>query len=350
MGDGIGPEITSQAIRVLDSVASQFGHHFQYNYIKFEKASGTAPLSKESVEICKTSDAIILGAILNENDNAESNWAIEFKKELDLFATIRPVASFGSLNHLSALRKSVLEDANLVVYREIQGGKSLTHEKSKIERSDLIVYNTTQIERIAKLAYKHAQKRRKKITVFHKSNELDTSKLWVETIKHFSVNYQEIETQFMHIQEGAIGLISNPSAFDVILADNLLGDILSSITSAIAGSRGMLPSASIGEKNALFEPVLEACNEIAGKDIANPIGSILSVAMMLRHFGLKDEVEKIINAVEWTVENGFVTKDIDPVNFYFTSTIGEMICDHIQNSSLEPVHVENIQLRKSTII
>ena len=353
MGDGIGPEIISQAIRVLDTIASQFGHHFNYKYIKLERTandSDITALTQESIELCKTSDAILFGTIVDIDKDTHSNWIIKLKKELGLFATIRPVASFGSLHHLSALRVSVLEEANLVVYREIEGGKVSTQNNIENEQTDLIVYNTLQIKKIAELAHKHAQKRRKKITIFHKSDELDTSKLWIETIKEVSQNFKDIETQFIHVEQGAIALISNPSEFDVILADAIFGDVISSITSAVAGSRGMLPSASIGEKNGLFETILGACPESAGKDIANPIGSILSAAMMLRHFGLKDEVEKIIHAVEWTVEHGFVTKDIDPVNFYFTTTIGEMICDHIQNSSLESVHLENIQLRKSTII
>lgn len=355
MGDGIGPEITSQAIRVLDTIADQFEHSFKYHYINRESQisqSNHSTLSKETIDVCKSSDAILFGTINASTNNINSDWGNKLKKELGLFATIRPVASFGSLHHLSALRTAVLEDANLVVYREIEGGKVIEENETNNENqsTDLLLYNSSQIERIAELAYKHAQKRRKKITLFHKSNELETSKLWIETIKKISRSYPEIETQYLHIEEGAIKLISNPAQFDVILSENIFGDIISSISSAIAGSRGMLPSACVGENNALFETVLGACPDAAGKDIANPIGAILSAAMMLRHFGLKEEVEKIIQAVVWTVEHGFVTKDIDPVNFYFTTTIGEMICDHIQNNSLESVHLENIQLRKSTII
>jgi 3-isopropylmalate dehydrogenase len=353
MGEGIGPEITSQAIRVLDTIASQFGHTFKYSYINIESnliEPNVRVLSNESINICKKSDAVLLGPTIGSINDLHSNWTIKFKQELELFATIRPVASFGSLHHLSALKSSVLNEANLVVYREIDGGKISFQNNIENEQADLIVYKTAQIEKIAELAYKHAQKRRKKITVFHKSDQLDTSKLMLKTIRDISLNYQEVETKFLHIEAGSIKLITNPSEFDVILTDNIFGDVISSISSSIAGSRGMLPSASIGENNAVFETVLGAYPEIKGKDIANPIGSILSAAMMLRHFGLKVEVEKIINAVEWTVEHGFVTKDIDPVNFYFTTTIGEMICDHIQNNSIESVHMENIQLRKSTII
>jgi 3-isopropylmalate dehydrogenase len=353
MGEGIGPEITTQAIRVLDTIASQYGHTFKYNYINLENnliEPNVAVLSNESINICKRSDAVLLGPTIESINDSHSNWKIKFKQELELFATIRPVASFGSLHHLAALKSSVLNVANLVVYREIEGGKISFSNNIEYERADLIVYKTAQIERIAELAYKHAQKRRKKITVLHKSDQLDISKLWLTTMKNIALNYEEIETEFLHIEEGSIKLITNPAEFDVILTDNIFGDIISSISSSIAGSRGMLPSASIGEKNAVFETVLGACQDITGKDIANPIGSILSAAMMLRHFGLKNEVEKIIHAVEWTVEHGFITKDIDPVNFYFTTTIGEMICDHIQNNFIESVHMENIQLRKSTII
>jgi 3-isopropylmalate dehydrogenase len=350
LGDGIGPEITSQAIRVLDVIANKYGHNFNYSYLKHDaktSKSNMAALEKEMFDISSSSDAILFGPI-----NDTNNWPNEFKKALGLYATIRPVASFPSLYHLSPLKSSALTDANLVVYREIEGGKVSTtgEDKNENESKDLLKYNPEDIQRIAELAYNHAQKRRKKVTLFHKSNELETSRCWEATIKKIASKYPDIETQYLQMDKGVFELIDHPMQFDVILADHTFGDIISSISTAIAGSRGMLPSASIGENIALFETVLGTYPEAAGKDIANPIGSILSAAMMLRHFGLKEEVEKIIHAVEWTVEHGFVTKDIDPVNFYFTTTIGEMICDHIQNNSLESVHIENIQLRKSTII
>lgn len=355
MGDGIGPEITSQAIRVLDTIAIKYGHQFNYTYLKIDQHLANekhAGIENKIIEACNASDAVLHGPCNFHSASGNENWQIQLKKELGLFATIRPVASFASLHHLSALKSSVLADANLVVYREIDGGKIANTNRTNDEKhvSELLEYNSDQIMRIAELAYRHAQKRRKKVTLFHKSNELETSALWVKTIKKISLLYTDIVTTYVNVEQGAFKLIKDPSQFDVILTDNVFGDIISSITTSIAGSRGMLPSASIGDDNALFETVLGAYPDIAGKDIANPICSILSAAMMLRHFGLKEEVEKIIHAVEWTVEHGFVTKDIDPVNFYFTTTIGEMICDHIQNNSLESVHIENIQLRKSTII
>ena len=363
LGDGIGPEVTGQAIRVLDTIATQFGHKFEYTFglMGAEAIEKTGdPLPAETLEICKSSDAILFGAIGHPKFDKDPTAIIRpeqgllrLRKELGLFANIRPVSAYSSLYHLSPLKIEILEDVNLVIYREISNGiyysEKITNEEGT-EATDLCVYKKSEITRIANLAFLHAQKRRKKITLVDKANVLETSRLWRKTVKEISVQYPDVETEYMYIDNAVMQIITNPRQFDVILTENLFGDILSAASSVIAGSVGMLPSASIGIGTALFEPIHGTYPEAAGKDIANPVGSILSAAMMLRHFGLKTESEKIFKAVEWTMQNKFVTKDIDPINFYFSSTVGEMVCDYILNRSNETIHTENIEIRKSTII
>lgn len=363
LGDGIGPEVTIQAIRVLDAVANQFGHNFNYTYalmgaIAIDQTGD--PLPQETLEICKKSDAILFGAIGHpkfDQDPAAfvrpEQGLLRLRKELELYTNIRPIVAYPSLHHLSPIKSSILEEVDLIIYREINGGiyfgKKETNE-SGTEATDLCIYKKSEIVRIADLAFKHAQKRKKKLTLVDKANVLETSRLWRKTILEISKKYPDVTTEYMYVDNAAMQLIINPRQFDIILTENMFGDILSDVACVLAGSVGMLPSASTGDGPALFEPIHGSYPQAAGKDIANPIGSILSAAMMLAHFGMKKEASKIRMAVEWTLQNKFVTKDIDPLNFYFTSTIGEMVCDYILNRSNDATHSENIEIRKSTII
>jgi 3-isopropylmalate dehydrogenase len=193
-------------------------------------------------------------------------------------------------------------------------------------------------------------KRKRKLTLVDKANVLETSRLWRKVVQELAGQYKDVTVDYMFVDNASMQIILNPKQFDVILTENMFGDIISDEASVISGSIGLLPSASVGESAALFEPIHGSYPQAAGKDIANPLGSVLSAAMLLDHFGLSDEANLVREAVNWTLQNGFVTKDIDPVNFYFTSTIGELICDYVSGKVPGSVKKENIEIRKSTII
>lgn len=363
LGDGIGPEVTHQSIKVLDSIAQQFGHSFQYTYClmgadAIDKTG--SPLPDETIDVCLRSDAILFGAIGHpkyDNDpNAKvrpEQGLLKLRKSLQLFANIRPVSTYPALHHLSPLKNKQLEGVDFVIYRELTGGiyfgkKELNEEKT--QASDECIYSKGEIERIAHLAFKAAQQRRKKLTLVDKANVLETSRLWRKVIQEMSAQYSDVAVDYMFVDNAAMQIILNPKQFDVVLTENMFGDIISDEASVISGSLGLLPSASIGSGSALFEPIHGSYPQAAGKDIANPIGSILSAAFMLEHFNMKEEAILVQKAVEWALSNGFVSKDIDPVNNYSTSTIGDLIRDFIENRIPTAINKNNIALSKSTII
>lgn len=362
-GDGIGPEVTQQAVNVLDAIAQKFGHHFNYNYCLMGAdaidKTGT-PLPDETVSICSKSDAILFGAIGHpkyDNDPSAKvrpeQGLLQLRKRLQLFANIRPVATYTSLHHLSPLKAKKLVDVDFIIYRELTGGIYFGEKKTDAAQtwaSDECIYTKDEVERIAHLAFRAAQKRRKKLTLVDKANVLETSRLWRKVVKDMASQYPDVELNFLYVDNAAMQIILNPKQFDIIIAENLFGDMISDVASIISGSLGLLPSASIGESNALFEPIHGSFPAAAGKDIANPLGSILSVAMMLEHLKLFKEAKLVRDAVDWTIRNLFVTKDIDPVNFYFTSTVGELITEYIHGRVTGVFNQENVELRKSTII
>jgi 3-isopropylmalate dehydrogenase len=200
------------------------------------------------------------------------------------------------------------------------------------------------------LAFAAAQKRKKKLTLVDKANVLETSRLWRKNVQEIAVGYQDVKVEYMFVDNAAMQIILNPKQFDIVLTENMFGDILSDEASVISGSIGLLPSSSIGEKNALFEPIHGSYPQAAGKDIANPVGSILSAAMMMDYFELPEEAKAIREAIGWALSNGFVTKDIDPVNSYFTSTIGEVVSDFISNEIPQHSNIRNIAVGQTTII
>ncbi|WP_132055714.1 3-isopropylmalate dehydrogenase [Pseudocnuella soli] len=362
-GDGIGPEVTAQSIRVLNAIGEKFGHQFNYTYClmgadAIDKTGN--PLPDETIEVCLNADAILFGAIGHpkyDNDPTAKvrpeQGLLKLRKSLQLFANIRPVNTYPALEHLSPLKAKQLENVDFVIYRELTGGIYFGEKKvadDYSEASDLCVYSKPEIERIAHLAFKAAQQRRKKLTLVDKANVLETSRLWRKVVQEIAPQYSDVQVDFLFVDNAAMQIIVNPKQFDVMLTENMFGDILSDEASVISGSLGLLPSASVGAATALFEPIHGSYPQAAGKDIANPTGSILSAAMMLEHFGLLEEAAIVRSGVAWALSNGFVTKDIDGVNYYFTSTIGELIADYVHNRVNTEVNRNNIELRKSTII
>ncbi len=362
-GDGIGPEVTRQSVRVLDAIAESSGHEFIYTYCLMgaDAIDRTGnPLPDQTIESCLNSDAILFGAIGHpkyDNDPSAKvrpeQGLLRLRKILQLFANIRPLTTYPALSHLSPLKPKNIAGVDFVIYRELTGGiyfgKKELSEDGNVASDDCI-YSREEVERIAHLAFRAAQTRRRKLTLVDKANVLETSRLWRRTVKELASQYPDVSLDFLFVDNAAMQIILNPGQFDVILTENMFGDILSDEASVIAGSLGLAPSASIGNSSALFEPIHGSYPQAAGKDIANPLGSILSVAMMLEYLGMPKEAGRVREAVDWTIQNGFVTKDIDPVNFYFTSTIGELITDYVSGKLPGSMKTENIELRKSTII
>lgn len=362
-GDGIGPEVTKQSVRVLNSIAETYNHEFKYTYClmgadAIDKTGN--PLPDETIDICLKSDAILFGAIGHpkyDNDPTAKvrpeQGLLKLRKSLQLFANIRPISTYPALHHLSPLKTKNIEGVDFVIFRELTGGiyfgkKELNAEGT--QASDECIYSREEIERIAHLAFQYAQKRKKKLLLVDKANVLETSRLWRKVVQEIATEYTDVTVNYMFVDNAAMQIIINPKQFDVVLTENMFGDIISDEASVISGSLGLLPSASIGNASALFEPIHGSYPQAAGQDIANPLGSILSAAMLLEYFELKEEAEVVREAVNWTLQNGFVTKDIDTVNFYFTSTVGELISDYVSGKIPGSVKSENIELRKSTII
>jgi 3-isopropylmalate dehydrogenase len=362
-GDGIGPEVTQQAIKVLDAVAEVFGHKFEYQRALLGAeaidATGTA-LPDDTVAKALNSDAVLFGAVGDPRYDNDPHAKVRpeqgilgIRKALQLYANLRPIQTYPSLHHLSPIKFKQQEGIDFVIYRELTGGiyfgeKYTAEDGSKA--SDACTYTREEIERISRLAFKAAMQRRKKLTLVDKANVLETSRLWRKVVQQMAADFPEVNVDYLFVDNAAMQIILNPAQFDVVLTENMFGDIISDEGSVLTGSLGLLPSASIGNGTALFEPIHGSYPQAAGKDIANPIGSILSAAMMLDYFGMHQEAAAVRNGVKWTLENGFVTKDIDPINFYFTSTIGDLICDFVQGKTVESVNKGNIELRKSIII
>ncbi|MBI1342251.1 MAG: 3-isopropylmalate dehydrogenase [Terrimonas sp.] len=362
-GDGIGPEVTRQAIKVLDAIARQYNHAFEYTYclmgaVAIDKTG--EPLPDKTIEVCLESDAILFGAIGHpkyDNDPSAKvrpeQGLLKLRKSLQLFANIRPVTTYATLSHLSPLKAKNIEGVDFVIFRELTGGiyfgkKELNEEKTLA--SDDCVYTREEIERITHLAFQYAQTRKKKLTLVDKANVLETSRLWRKVVQEVAGQYADVKVDFLFVDNAAMQIILNPKQFDVILTENMFGDIISDEASVITGSLGLLPSASIGKGSSLFEPIHGSYPQAAGKDIANPLGSILSAAMLLDHFDMKEEAVLVRQAVEWTLQHGFVTRDIDPMNCYSTTTVGDLIHDFIENRAASDVNKNNIVLSKSTII
>ena len=324
-GDGIGPEIVDEAIKALDKIGGKFGHTFNYD----EKLIGGAaideygvPLPDVTLEAAKASDSVLLGAVGGPKwDTIEpatlrpERGLLGIRKELNLFANIRPAKVWEPLAESCPLKPERLgEGLDLVVCRELTGdvyfGRKWRDEEGN--GHDDMNYSAAEVERITRVAFDMAMKRRKKVTSVDKANVLETSRVWRETVKRIAPEYPEVEVEYFYVDNTAMQLVLNPSQFDVILTGNLFGDIISDEASCITGSVGMLPSASLSDTTlGMYEPIHGSAPDIAGQGIANPIATILSAAMMLRYsFGLAEEATAIENAVATALEQGYRTGDI----------------------------------------
>ena len=324
-GDGVGPEVVEQALKVLKKVAKKFDHQITYKYgligaSAIEKTGN--PLPEKTLELCKGSDAILFGAIGDPKYDLDPKSVIrpeqgllKLRKELNLYANLRPVKIYPELIESSPLKKERIEGVDLIIVRELTGGIYFGEPRLRQDNGntaiDTSIYTKEEIRRIAKIAFILASKRRKKVISVDKANVLETSRLWRETVSNISIQYHDIELSHMFVDNAAMQLIKNPQQFDVILTENMFGDILTDEASVIAGSIGLLPSASLGDKYALYEPIHGSYHKNTGKNIADPIATILSAAMMLNlSFNLIEEAEIIEIAVKKVIQNGFRTKDI----------------------------------------
>ncbi len=344
-GDGIGPEVTAQAVKVLKAIAGKFNHQFEFEEaligaIAIDKTGN--PFPEQTLKICKSNDAILFGAIGDPKYDLDPSAKIRpeqgllaMRKALGLYANIRPVNSYPELLKKSPLKEEIIKDTDFIVFRELTGGIYFGEKGQSEDKQtayDTCTYSTEEILRITKLAFESASARKKKVTLVDKANVLETSRLWRKTVKHYAEEFPDIQLDFMFIDNAAMQIILNPRQFDVILTENMFGDIITDEASVIAGSLGLLPSASIGAERALYEPIHGSYPEAAGKGIANPIGAILSAAMLLEmSFGLKAESEEIRKAIKKTIVAGCVTKDIDSMHFYSTNQVGTKIVDILIN-------------------
>ena len=346
-GDGIGPEITEQAIKVLNAVAKRYNHTFNYTYALIGACAIDEcgePYPEESHLVCTQSDAILFGAIGDpkyDNDPKAKvrpeQGLLKMRSELGLFANIRPIELFESQLKKSPLKEEVIKDANLVIVRELTGGLYFGEPRGRSEDGsmafDTCVYSRVEIERVARKAFEIARTRKNHLTVVDKANVLATSRLWRECVKELHLKeYADVELDFMFVDNAAMQLVTAPSFFDVLLTENLFGDILSDEASVITGSIGLLPSASIGTNCALFEPIHGSFPQAAGKNIANPLATILSAAMLIEYsFGAKEEAEKIRKACIKSIEAGICTADIAATGAisYGTSQVGDFIAESI---------------------
>ena len=351
-GDGIGPEIVREARKVLDAVGKKYGHEFDYTEILMGGCSIDAygvPLTEEAVNTAKASDAVLLGAVGGNVGN--SKWydvapnlrpeagLLKIRKDLELFANIRPAYLYSELKDACPLKDEIIGDGfDMVIMRELTGGLYFGERHTEsvngvMTAVDTLTYNEEEIRRIAIKGFEIAMKRRKKLVSVDKANVLDSSRLWRKVVAEVSKNYPEVEVTNMLVDNCAMQLVMNPGQFDVILTENMFGDILSDEASMITGSIGMLSSASLGKtKLGLYEPSHGSAPDIAGKNIANPIATILSAAMMLRYsLDLDKEADAIEAAVAQVLKENYRTVDImsEVMTQCTTTQMGDLIANHL---------------------
>jgi len=346
-GDGISPEIVAEAVKVLDRVAELYDHTFEYEEALIGGAAIDAtdsPLPNETVEKCLISDGVLLGAVGDPKyDTPEATVRPEqgllgLRKAMGVFANLRPVKLYPQLLHASTIKSEVIESVDLLFVRELTGGlyfgergrKTIDGEEAAY---DTMIYKKSEIERVVRVAFELARKRRQKVTSVEKANVLESSRLWRETAAEVAEEYPDIEFDSMYVDICAMRLVRYPEIFDVVVTNNMFGDILTDEASMIAGSIGMLPSGAIGAtRPGLFEPIHGSAPKYTGMDVVNPIATILSAAMMLRYsLELDEEADAIEDAVQKVLEDGFRTKDIMEADAtkVGTSKMGDLIVERI---------------------
>lgn len=343
-GDGIGPEIINEAVKVLDAVCVKYSHKFTYTSALVGAVAIDAcgdPYPDQTHKVCLDSDAVLFGAIgdprFDNNPSAKvrpEQGLLKMRKELGLFANIRPLVMFDSLLERSPLKSDRIKGVDFVCVRELTGGMYFGRPQGRSEDGntayDTCVYSRFEIERIVRLAFDMAMTRRRHLTIVDKANVLATSRLWRQVSKEIEKEYPEVKTEYMFVDNAAMQIIQRPSAFDVIVTENMFGDILTDEASVISGSLGLLPSASVGKEVALFEPIHGSYPQAAGKNIANPMATILSAAMLLEHLGMTEEAAQVRNAVNKAIENSVVTEDLcEGAKAYSTSEVGDYIASLI---------------------
>ena len=346
-GDGIGPEVVAQAVKVVAAVCARLGHEVSYTFAPVGacaiEATGSA-YPEETHRICLESDAVLFGAVGDpryDNDPTAKvrpeQGLLAMRKQLGLYANLRPVETFKSLIHKSPLKEELVDGADFLCVRELTGGMYFG-EKGRRDGGDTAfdtnLYHRYEVERILRLAYSYAQRRRKHLTVVDKANVLESSRLWRQVAQAMAPLYPDVTTDYMFVDNAAMQLIRCPKWFDVLVTENTFGDILTDEASCITGSMGLLASASIGEHTGVFEPIHGSYPQAAGKNIANPLATILSAAMMFEYaFGLMEEGRVIREAVAASIDAGFVTEDLaDGSAARTTSEVGDWIANKIKKS------------------
>ena len=343
-GDGIGQEVTAAGKKVLDKIAGKFGHVFTYDealigHVAIE-ATGS-PLPDETLAKMKASDAVLFGAVGHpkyDNDPTAKvrpeQGLLKMRKELGLYANLRPIKLFDELLDASSIKPEILRGADILFFRELTGDIYFGEKGRKNDGDtayDVAEYSRFEVERIARKAFDAARTRRKKVCSVDKANVLETSRLWREVVQKIALEYPDVEVEHQFVDATAMLLIKDPKRFDVVVTANLFGDILTDEASQIAGSMGMLASASIGDGTGVYEPIHGSAHDITGKGVANPLASILSVALLLDiSFGLKAESEAVISAVDAVLKAGYRTRDIadattNPAMVLGTEAMGEQV-------------------------
>ena len=344
-GDGIGPEISEQGVSVLTAVAEKFGHQVSYKSALCGAAAIDAvgdPFPEETFNICQEADAVLFSAVgdpkFDNNPSAKvrpEQGLLAMRKKLGLFANIRPVQTFKCLLHKSPLRAELVEGADFICIRELTGGMYFGEKYQDNDVAyDTNYYTRPEVERILKVGFEYARKRHHHLTVVDKANVLASSRLWRQIAKEMEPQYPDVRVDYMFVDNASMRMIAEPTFFDVMVTENTFGDILTDEGSCISGSMGLLPSASTGESTPVFEPVHGSWPQATGQNIANPLAQILSVAMMLEHFGLTEEGALVRKAVDASLDANVRTPEIqvEGGEKYGTREVGEWIVNYIKNA------------------